>query len=200
MLIIANKIDQTVVEIFGPASYEPQDTEAINMSVARYGNTFSDYTIFRIANETSTQRKISSGEKFSLVWNDIVPNGIIVDIDFTIEDSYLILRCLPVGSTGEVTDTLVADGIDYIDINTSIWLPDLSVIDTSFNEILLIPVYDPQKRLTFVKIEFFDGVAVKRFSTTVFGIWNIPLDYRFPNFNVKISTEQILDINALMPI
>lgn len=200
MYIIANKNDQTITEIFGPASYEPDDTEAINMSVAKYGNTFSDYSLFRIENSTHIQRKISSGEKFALIWDDIVPKGIIVDVDFTAEDSYLILRCEPVGSSGEVTDTLVADGVDYIDIGISVWLFDLSAIDTSFNEILLIPVYDPQRRLTFVKVEFFEGVAVKRFSTTSFGIWNIPLDYRFPTVDVKISTEQILDINALMPI
>lgn len=195
MYIIANKNDQTIVEIFGPASYEPDDTEAINMCVAKYGNTFSDYSLFRIENNTNTQRKISSGEKFSLIWD-----GIIVGIDFTAEESYLILRCVPIGSNGEVTDTLIADGIDYIDISISVWLYDLSVIDTSFNEILLIPVYDPQRRLTYVKVEFSEGIAIKRFSTTSFGIWTIPLDYRFPNVDVKISTEQILDINALMSI
>lgn len=200
MYIVANKNNQTIVEIFGPSIYEPQDTEAVNMIVAKYGNSFTDYTIFRITNGKLDQQRISSGDKFSLIWNDVVPNGAIIGIDFTDEENYLILRCLPIGSSGQVTDTLIADGIDYIDITTMIWLPDLSAIDTSFNETLLIPVYDPQGKITFVKVEFVDGSAVKRFMTTSFGIWTIPIDYRFPDNNIKISTEQVLDINALMPI
>lgn len=198
MYILARKSDQTIIEVIGPVLKEPSNSEIISMGVAKYGNDTNDYTVFRIADGDQNQKRISAGEKFDLVWND--DNSGIIDIDFAIEESFLVLRCLPIGSSGDTTDTLVADGIDYIDITTSIWLSDLSVIDTTFNQTLQIPIYNPQKKLTYARVTFVDGISVKRFRTTEYGIWNIPLGYKFEEANVKISSEQVLDINALMPI
>jgi hypothetical protein len=194
MYILAKKIDQSIIEILGPLTYEPADSEILSMAVAKYGSAIDDYTVFRINDGCINQKRISAGEKFNLVWSD----GNIVNIDFAIEDSSFIMRFYPTNPMGVITDTIIADDIDYVDINMSIWFSDLSGIDTSFNENLLVPVYNPLKKLTFVKVTFVNGVSQKRFSTTEYGIWTIPLGYKFQEANVKISYEQILDINVLM--
>lgn len=194
MYILVNKITQSIVEILGPSTHEPDDNIILSMAVAKYGNTLNDYLVFRIKDGCTCQKRISASEKFNLVWSD----DTVVNIDFAIEDSSLIMRFYPTNPIGIVTDTILADGVDYVDINMSVWLADMSAIDVSFSETLLVPVYNPMKKLTFVKVSFTNGQSQKRFSTTEYGIWTIPLGYKFQEANVKISYEQILDINSLM--
>lgn len=201
MYIIAKTTTGEIIEVVGAVlGRTVNDVQAKNFAVAKAGGTANDYSIFKITDGSINQKKISAGENFDLVWDNATTPTKIIDISFAKEESMLIMRFLPQGPDGQITDTLVADGIDYITITVSVWFADLSNIDTSFNKTLLVPIYNPIKKLCYVKITFVDGVAQRQFKTTEYGVWNIPLGYRFDEVNTKISYEQILDINALFAI
>ena len=201
MYIIA-KTTGEIIEVVGPLVspfIDIADDEALKFVIAKSGGVAGDYSVFRIADGSQNQKKISAGEKFDLVWDNGSPKKII-DVSFTKEESMLIMRFMPQGPDGQITDTYIADGIDYLQITCSIWFADLSSIDTSFNQTLLVPLYNPIKKLCYVKTTFVNGIAQRQFKTTEYGVWNIPVGFKFNEANVKISYEQVLDLNALFAI
>ena len=202
MYIIA-KTTGEIIEVVGPllgASAECSDTQAKVFAIAKAGGVPDDYSIFKIADGSINQKKISAGENFELIWDNTSSPVKIIDISFAKEESMSIMRFMPQGPDGRITDTLVADGIDYLTIICSIWFADLSGIDTSFNKTLLVPLYNPIKKLCYVKATFVNGISQRIFKTTEYGVWNIPLGYKFDEANVKISYEQVLDLNALFAV
>jgi hypothetical protein len=162
----------------------------------RFGGVPNDYFVYVNSDDSIEAKRVMAEDEFVPVWN----NGVITGLDFTPEDSYRIMRFEPRDENGNVNDTLTANGVDYVDITASIWVAGLSAIDTTFNESLQIPIINPDKKQAYIKTAFVNGIATKRFKTLEYGVWNIPNKYKFKDQHIKITDEEVLDINALMDL
>ena len=196
LFYIAGRVsDQTILE-FGTHS-DFNLTDFRTAFAQRFGGVYTDYYIYSVdVSNADTVRAMKPDEEFTAVWQD----GAIIGLDFTIEDTYRIMRFEPRDENGAVNDTLTANGTDYLDITASVWNPSLTEIDATFNETLQIPIINPDKKHAFIKALFNSGVSVKRFKTLEYGVWNIPCNFKFKDYHIKTTSEQVLDINALMDL
>jgi hypothetical protein len=193
LFFVAGKIaDQTTLEWGIRNNFNLTDFRSA--FAKNYGGEYTDYYIYSVDESNAGAVRAMKGDEFVVVWED----GAITGLDFTPEDTYRIMRFEPRDENGDVNDTLIANGVDYVDITATVWDPTLTNIDTSFNSDVFVPIINPDKKLAEVKITFTNGVSVKRFKTTEYGTWNIPTGYKFKDQKIKITNEMVLDIHAIM--
>ena len=161
-----------------------------------YGIDNSNLSLFYVAESNDNVARIRNGDTYALVWED----GEVTGFDFSDEDAKNILRFDVKDENNVTNDTLTANGTDYLTIYAYVFLPDLSGLDTSFNQTILIPIIDPSGKNCFIKTAFVNGVSTKVFKTTNYGIWKIPNGYRFTDVPLKISNEITYDINATLDL
>jgi hypothetical protein len=192
--IAGKRTDKSTVESGFRTSFE---NNQLRQSFANnYGGIYTDYFIYSVDESMVDAERIRNAEEFDAVWE----GEDIIGISFNKEDAYKVLRFQVKDITGVNNDTLIADGVDNLIISVSVWNPGLVDIDTSFNEMILLPLTDPDNRRAFVKLQLVNGLASKEFKTTKYGIWNIPNNYKFEGVNLKTTNEMVLDINALMDL
>jgi hypothetical protein len=192
--IVGKIADHTILEVGTRAPFNLTDLRSAYAS--NFGGVYTDYYIYSIEESNPLAIRALREDEYNVVWEDDAITG----LDFTPEDTYRIMRFEPRDENEIVNDTLTANGVDYIDITASVWDCNVSAIDITFNNTILIPITNPDKKTAFVKTTFINGIATKRFKTLEYGIWNIPNGYKFKEDHIKITNEQILDINALMDI
>jgi len=159
-----------------------------------HGIVDNNLSLFYMAESDANVIRIRNGDTYALVWTD----GDVTGFDFSDEDAKNILRFDVKDENNETNDTITANGTDYLTIYAYVFLPDLSELDTSFNQTILIPIIDPSGKNCFIKTTFVNGVSTKVFKTTNYGIWRIPNGYRFADVPLKISNEIAYDINATL--
>ena len=197
---VAARIDTQVELEKGGNSLDftnPKQNNAFRSALGtNYGIADDNLSLFYVAESDASVARIRSGDEYALVWT----NGEVTGFDFSDEDAKNILRFDVKDENNETNDTLTANGVDYLTVYAYVFLPDLSAVDTSFNQTLLIPIIDPSGKTCFIKTAFVNGTASKVFKTTNYGIWRIPNGYRFANVPLKISNEIKYDINATLDI
>jgi hypothetical protein len=195
LFYITGKIaDKTIIEYGFRSPFNLTDLRTAFAN--NNGGVYTDYYIYSIDETQVDAARIKNGDEFDAVWEE----DSIVGLSFAKEDNYRILRFQVKDDTNQLNDTVTANGIDKLTIYVSVWNSDLLSIDNTFNETLLLPLTDPDKRNAYVKLTIVNGLASKEFKTTKYGIWNIPNNYKFKEYNLKTTSEIILDINALMDL
>lgn len=194
LVAIGRKTDHKVLEASCRAPY---DQESLRTAVVtNYGGLSEDYVFYAIEETAIEAVRYMRGDECSFVWG----GDAITGIDFTKEDSYKVMRFFVTDENGQESDTLVANGIDYLTISASIWDHEMLNMDSTFSGEVLVPLMDPDKRMAYTKIMFVDGEAQKIFKTTKYGIWRIPNKHKFTDINVITTNETALDINAIMDL
>lgn len=200
MLYVAARKDTQVELEKGTNSLDFTNSAQRNAFIAalcnNYGIVDSNLSLYYVEESNADAVRIRNGDSYTLIWTD----GEITSFDFSIEDARRILRFNVKDENNVDSDTLTANGIDYLTIYAYVFLPDLSAVDTSFSETILIPVRNPAGIQCFIKSTFANGIATKVFKTTEYGIWTIPNGYRFSDISLKISNEITYDINATLDI
>lgn len=161
-----------------------------------YGVEVTDLSLLHYTEAQTPAIRIRQGEEYTGVW----VAGELTEVDFTLEDSYRILRFNVQNAQGETTDTLEADGVDSLLVSAYVFLADLSGVDTTFNGSLMIPITSPAGTQAYIKTLFTNGLASKNFKTREYGIWRIPGGFKFREENIKISKERVYDINATLSL
>jgi len=163
---------------------------------ANYGITDANLSFLYVDEANAAATRVTNGDNYSIVWD----SDEIVGLDFSNEDALNILRFNVKDENDVVNDTVTANGVDYLTIYAYVFKSDLSEIENTFNDTLLIPIINPYGMQCFIKTTFENGVATKLFKTKEYGIWRIPNEYRFPNHSLKISKEIVYDINATLDL
>jgi hypothetical protein len=161
-----------------------------------YGITDANLSFLYVDEANAAAPRIMNGDNYSIVWD----SDEIVGLDFSNEDSLNILRFNVKDENDVVNDTVTANDVDYLTIYAYVFKSDLSEIENTFNDTLLIPIINPYGNQCFIKTTFENGVATKIFKTKEYGIWKIPNGYKFPNHSIKISKEIVYDINATLDL
>lgn len=213
--LIGNKSTEELVKQTASYSSAPPISQIMNAVSAETGIPVSGLHSYGVKDAASIDRLLAN-DSYELVWNDVyweTPgvsgvieasgyNREIVDVDFSTEDNKRQVVFIAVEPTDESTRKaeIVNDGIDTARILVQVYLPDMTAIDTSYNNELKIPFKDPDSRVAYAKVTVTNGTGYKDFKTTKYGSWTILNKHTFPDKNAKVHNGYIYDIDVLMNI
>lgn len=216
MFIVGQISTEVLIKITGQYISTPPSKTLIRKSVSdESGIEESDLFVYHVSDK-SIQSRIINKDDFVIVWGDVPwetlddddqvidsgTNHEITSLDFSVEDNKRIVIFFAVDPDNEenLKQEIIGDGVDFSRVYVKAFLPDLSAIDTSYNEELKIPFKDPDGRVAFSKVTLTNGVGYKDFKTTKYGIWYILSKYNFEGKNAKVYDQKVYDMSVLMDI
>ena len=154
----------------------------------------ADLRLYTVTDPAVIER-INKDHEYVLTWTDLEITG----IDFSLEDS----KRMVVFKATDPTDPdimkleIVGDGVDYSRILVQVYLPDMSGIDTNYNESVKIPFVDPDNRKASLYVNIVNGLAYRDFRSTKYGVWSIISGHNFEGLNAKVYPA-VYDIEVLL--
>jgi hypothetical protein len=192
MYIVGSKLNQQLLYKSGVyLNNEPSDEIILQNVVNLHGGIISDYSVFRIDDQSIYAKRMLNNDEFNLVWSSSSPNGTISAIDFFPEDSKLWIKFYSITGKTEI----FANQTDYVDIMIEVWKADKSGLATQIDGTENVPVLTPHGPAE-MRCQFQNGKCIKRIATTLFGNWMMPT-----NIN-RIGQYRIynaITIKALVP-
>lgn len=214
MFIIGQRSTENIIDVTGKyISSPPPSSDILNKVSISTGIDLSDLSCYRVASGEDIERLLK-GDEYTAIWEDtpwvntdeegqVIDSGTnrnITSIDFSVEDNkrIVIFTTDDPSNPGTQKPEIIGDGVDSANIKVMVYLPDMSGIDTSYNEELKVSFIDPDGRSALSKVSIINGMGVKNFKTDKYGRWVLPSKYSFPGKNAKVYENQVYDIDVLM--
>lgn len=200
MFIIARKSDEKIIKVSGTYAngQTPSKEIMIPKIVKEFGGVIDDYEYLFVEDKSIVAERIMEGDSFNLNWKEEPidekteeTTNKIDTVDFDIEDSKLYID---VNADKSIINT--NDESDFALITFRLLKSDKSSVEKTTIS-LDIPIVTPNRVLTFIKLDFINGIVEIPFVPSIFGKWIFPAsDKKFGDYRISNQVE----IQARMPI